>query len=619
MLLNRITVRILTPALAVWFLSFSALVVAQTRPSAADLLPQETVVYVQIPDIQALKEDFANTGFGRMMADERVAPLVAQVYEELQNLYATQVEETIGVGLEELLSLPAGEICFAVVAPKRKSPAYVLLVDLSENSEAADTLINKGRELAENDGANLESEDESGFEINIINGSGDDEYVAYVRKDSTLVACTNREVLAGILARWAGTPPEKDRTLRDNRKFITIMNRCASVRDTKKNQLEFFIDPFDLINSALRGQAQRKFVLGILRTAGLDGLLAIGGSTLFDEQGYESIFHLHVSLSNPRKGVFKVVSLKPGHYQPEAWVPDDAITYMTSNWDVSDVYGQIKDIYQSYDPPSEWDTLIQENINDEMGFDFDEDVIGGLSGRLTYVSWNEPPARVNSQLNVLSIGLKDPDKFTDRILAAIENKLEEDDRRDALEIVDYNGIDIWRQAQDEDQAERRRTRMEEQGIIVDIRIPRPCMAIVGDSLLISESQKFLEHAIDTYRGNHAKLAEHERYSDVMRHMTRLLKTDMPSMVVYTRPDIQFRNLFELADDEGIKDFLRKASEDVEIAGGMLGALEDNPLPDFDDLVDYLAPSGAFITNDESGWHMLAFQIKSEKAKQTEDE
>jgi len=582
-----------------------------SRPSAPELLPQETVAYVQIPNIQRLKENFAETGFGQMLADDRVAPLVEQVYEELSYLYTDYVEETVGVKLDELLTLPAGEICFAVVAPRRDTPKFVLLLDINEESAAADTLIRKGRELAERESIPMESETEGEFDVEIINRNSD-EFLAYVRRDGTFLACTDRDVLSGILTRWMGEAPADDLTLADNRKFITIMNRCSSVHEGHTHEIAFFVDPFEIISSSLRGQAQRPLVLGILRTAGLDGLLGIGGTALFDEQGYESVTHLHISLANPRKGVFKIIALKPGLYEPEPWVPDDVVTYWTSNWDVNNVYQQIQEIYASYEPPTPWEDLVQRRINEQLEIDFEADVIDNLTGRMTYITWNQPPARFNSQMNILAIELQDGETFRNTVLAAIEDQVDLENNDD-VELIKYEGIEIWQARVDEERAEQRRARMEEDGFTVNVRIPQPCMSIIGNSLIVAENPEFIHLAIDTFQGNHDKLLDDAQFQEVTDHMIRLLKTDLPSMTVYSRPDQQFRNLLQLTDDVSIREFLENASEEVEFAGRFKDALDDHPLP-VEELVDYFSPSGAFLTNDESGLHMLAFQTRNEKVE-----
>ena len=590
------------------------------RPSSIDLLPQETVAYVQIPDVDVLKESFSQTGFGQMLQDEKVKPMVDQAFAELEGLYATYIEEEIGVSLNEILQMPAGEICFAVVAPRRKTPALVLMMDFSQESDTADRLLERGREFATEEGADLSSETEGEFEVNLVDGGDEDEFVGYVRKDDSILICSNREVLSEMLLRWQGTAPEGDKTLADNRKFVTIMNRSKSVHDDNHHQLAFFIDPFELISSSLRGQSSRQLTLGIVRTAGLDGLLAIGGTSLFNEQGYESILHLHVSLANPRKGVFKIVALKPGFYEPEPWVPADAVSYVTSNWDVNNIYQQAQGIYESYDPPTTWEEAVEDRFSAFMEMELKGDLFDQFSGRMTYVTWNEPPARMNSQMNILALGLNDPGEFRDVVLQKILDKSSEIAGRDVIDIDDYRGIEIWQRVEDDARAERRdrmRTEMAEEGMTLEMRLPEPCMAIIGDSFIICENRSFVELAIDTYQGNESSLAAEPTYSHVTEQMTRLLGTDLPSMSMYSRPDEQFKNMFATIDSDGVKDFLATQAEEYDFAGGMLDVLDENEVPSFEDIADYLAPSGAFVTNDETGWHLLAFQLKAKNVLDNE--
>ena len=57
------------------------------------------------------------------------------------------------------------------------------------------------------------------------------------------------------------------------------------------------------------------------------------------------------------------------------------------------------------------------------------------------------------------------------------------------------------------------------------------------------------------------------------------------------------------------EMLEKMAEGNERARGFIDAFKDNPLPDFDDVKKYFAPSGAFITSDDTGYHMLGFTLK----------
>ena len=102
---------------------------AAQRPNSAELLPETTVVYVQVDNIRELTEKLQETNFGKMMVDENIAPFLGDLYQTAQDAY-TEIEDNVGLSLDEMQSIPAGEFCFAIIAPKRKTPAYVLILSL---------------------------------------------------------------------------------------------------------------------------------------------------------------------------------------------------------------------------------------------------------------------------------------------------------------------------------------------------------------------------------------------------------------------------------------------------------------------------------------------------------
>ena len=53
---------------------------AQRRP-APELLPDNTLVYVRIPDIQDFTAKMQDTGMGRMLEDEDMQPFAAEMYD----------------------------------------------------------------------------------------------------------------------------------------------------------------------------------------------------------------------------------------------------------------------------------------------------------------------------------------------------------------------------------------------------------------------------------------------------------------------------------------------------------------------------------------------------------
>ena len=435
----------------------SSLLFAQSeRPRAADLLPDRTAVYVQIEDIRELISDMESSNFGRMLADERIAPLVSELYGEAQTAFQELAEDELTVSLDELQSLPQGEICFAVMTPRRKSPAFALIMDVSEDSDVAQRLIDRGRQVAEDDNAKIDASDAEGIQYHRIQGGGDDENVFYTLHEGTFVACSNEDAFLEMMVRWHGTPPEKDRTLASNRKFVTIMNKCKSTEDLPM-AFSFFVDPIMLVRSATAGNAGAGIFLGALPILGLDGLSAVGGAALFNEKNYESVFHGHVLLSNPRNGIFEMIALKPGFFEPEAFVPADVTTYMTSHWDFAKFMSELEKMVDKFSAEGTFRQQINENIEQEIDIDFDEDFIGNLKGRVTYIAWMNDPPRLNSQSNALVVQVEDEESGLELVEKILDRVKEENEEESPLITEDYEGITIYRTEKSlEDSARERR-------------------------------------------------------------------------------------------------------------------------------------------------------------------
>ncbi len=66
---------------------------AAARPSALELLPEETLLLVRTPNAGEMFERFRDTQTGRMVRDPQVAPFVERLYGSAGDLYAEKVAE----------------------------------------------------------------------------------------------------------------------------------------------------------------------------------------------------------------------------------------------------------------------------------------------------------------------------------------------------------------------------------------------------------------------------------------------------------------------------------------------------------------------------------------------
>jgi hypothetical protein len=322
-------------------------------------------------------------------------------------------------------------------------------------------------------------------------------------------------------------------------------------------------------------------------------------------------------LANPRAGILEMLALKPGKYQPQSWVSDQAGTYISTSWDVNKVYAELGKMVDLFTSEGEFERQVETNINERIDMNLKDDILAQLDGRVTITSWVEPPARVNSQVNAVGVGLNDPEKAEEvirKMIELVEERRGEQDGDSAFLEENYKGVKIWAARVPEEQRQRMQERRDSGEIPMEIRTPEPGFAIIEGTLVAADSVAFIKYAIDTYKGENTPLAEEPQFKQVSRQMANLLGTDMPAAIFYSQPGPVMESMLNIAKGDDVKGMLDRGGEENRFVRNFKRALDDNPLPEWDEIRDFFAASGGFITNDDSGYHALLFQLKGQGAK-----
>ncbi len=604
---------------------FSSLATAQTeRPPTAQLLPENTVLFIEIANIRDMISKMNESAMGKLLQDDAIAPLAQDLWQTGLDAYEEFVD--IGLTIEDIQSLPSGEITIAVIAPKLKKPKFLFMIEMDPENEAVGKAIKIGRDFAEKQGAEFESveTDEVTFESIINEG----ERVTYFQIENLIVASNSQDELDDFLDRWNGREIDKIRPLAENRKFITIMNRCRASKEVPAD-MRFYVDPIEFARSAFRGEMQAQFVINFLPILGLDGVLAAGGSSTMLEGEYESVAHGHVLLANPRKGILEMLAFKPGDYNPEPWVPEDATTYYSTSLDLRKLMVELEKVVDLVQGEGEFRKGLEGEVNAELGFDIEKDVINSLTGRASMFTWMEPPARFTSQVFSVGVELENLEKAKEVVNLLLEKFEDENEEAfEALEERDYKGQSYWT-VSDESIAEiegrntdRQRERRESRGqdnidVTFDVNTPQLCWGFIDNYLLLSGSPDCFELMIDTYRGDKKPLSEEPRFKETAREMTKLMGTDMPSVIIYSQPKETMRAMLDAARLENTGQYFDLAP-DNDYVQRIRQAMENNPLPEFETIERYFNPSGMFMTNDDTGFHMVGFQLRAKEDVDKDD-
>lgn len=599
---------------------------AQRRP-AAELLPEKTVAYVRIPDVREMMQKMQDTSMGRMMADPEVSPLVDSLYSMATDEFE-QVRDRVGLSLDELMSLPQGELCAALIETKGEEVpfAWVILLDVGSSADLADKLIGNGELAAGENGVIPDEEDVNGVTLKTINGNNPDERVIYFRRDTTYGFCNNPDVVREILARWNTAPTVRDKVFSNNRKFVTIMNRCRGTAENRPD-MTFFIDPYGIFNATQEGVGGA-VATAFAKSIGIDGLLGIGGSYLLDVDGFEAASHLHILTASPRSGVIKMMAMQDGDIEPQDFVPADIVTYMTVNWDVDTTYTTFEELYNTV---SQSETALQDaienNLNENLGVDFKAEILDNLAGRGTYLTWIVPPSRINSQATLLALELKDG-AAAEETLAKMFETIE---MPEGMKEFEYEGVTIHQfpgggrrrnisvevESSDDDNGGQPRAIPEpeqeedpfESG---QLRRPEPCIAIYENQLLITDAVDLMKEAIATGKGRRDRLSADPKFARNFDEIVRMLGGSRAGMIAYSKPDAILKNFYDLAQDDRNRERLRTAGEENRIAKRFDEMLTETPLPAFETLQRYIGSGGGVMTVDETGFHYFSFGLNPEE-------
>ena len=115
---------------AVWFESTSVIAAEKseiTIPGAPHLLPIDTLAYIRINNADEIRRDFGDSSVGKMLNDPELRPLVSDTYQTLAELFE-QIGADLGITLDELLSIPSGQIAAAAV-PGNLSPEQIKQIE----------------------------------------------------------------------------------------------------------------------------------------------------------------------------------------------------------------------------------------------------------------------------------------------------------------------------------------------------------------------------------------------------------------------------------------------------------------------------------------------------------
>jgi hypothetical protein len=560
------------------------------RPTAPQILPPYTLGLVRIPDAPLLAQKFQETSLGRVVQDKRMQPLVGQLYRSAQDAFK-QVEQVIGVPLDQLLKIPQGEVCVAFVAPedREQEQGFVLIIDTKDEVAQARKLIASAEAIAARNGGNRLTEKFGNEEINIFTGLGP--RIFEVEREGTFIFATSRPIMENVVANLNGAGVE--RTLAETEKFATVMSRCAG---DDQPHFVWYVDPIALVRRLASGSLAATG-LALFPALGLDGLQAAGGTMSFSSGEFDQVQHLHILLDNPRIGVIDAIGLASGDMTPETWVPADCISYSTIHWDLRHTVNVASRLYNGLMGDGQLEQQIQTRFSGPVGADVLTEIVPQLSGRATHVQWVERPVRINSPCTIVGLQLKDP-KTAKPVFDKIVQK-----HSSSLEKQRYGQFEYWASKI----PDSRMQKAAKAGM--DVRQPMPCLGIINDYFIFTDSMKAFQELVTSAANPDRSLTTSLDFKLIASKVRRQPGGDAPGAVVFSRPEEGMRFWYDMANAENTRKRLADQAGRNRVFGALDQALRDNPLPPFEVIAEYMAPAGGMLVSDPTGIHYMTFGLK----------
>ncbi len=587
-----------------------------TRITAPQLFPEKTLAYVRVDDVAKLREDLARSSIGKLGKDPNLEPIFSEFYGSLVNSTAN-MQEAIGLNLDELLSIPRGEFALALLPSDQSSgrverngkegresvsvqlnaPALAMLLDAGDEISSVQVMLKRIEESLPADMEQSEKNVDSLTLHRYQNVNRQDQRFAYFIDKGVMIACSDPDYLEQLASVWLGTAGEWS-SLADNRRFTSILSRCVGTQG-ERPQVSFYVDPLAIVRQFSPKTATSTAVIAMLPAFGLDGIQALGGSWIVAPPDFDSIAHFHALLSSPRRSILGLLRPKSGSTSPEKWVPDTIASYSTLNWDTASTLTAVEQLYNQFRGEDALNTEVFARVNGQLKIDLRKDVIENLEGRLTMLQGFVRPVTINSGSNVYAIRMKNIDYIKNnvlpKVLEVVAGRSEVTEER--IGKLTFSSFKPGRGANP--QADR------------PIRQPEICVGTIDDYLVFADSRYMMQQVADCLNGNASRLLDALEFQLISDRIAAQLQNKECSAISYSRPEESLQLFYELARDPKNRERLRQVADSNGFFKALLAALEKRELPPFSVISKYLAPGGGFLLDEETGLHYMSFSLRRE--------
>jgi len=620
-------------------------------PPADKIFPETTKGFAAIQNLKVFGDQWKQTQFGKLLDD----PLMENFKKELQKQLTDRMEETFGLTLDGISTLPSGEVAVGMIAIPNRIPGYVLTMDVAGKRTETDKYLADLTQKLVGAGVVKTTEIYKEQQITILTfpppkvetprqlGNTRIEITVepierkayYMFFQDVLIASDQLHLLKLIADRIAGPV---SRSLADIEAYQVTMRRCiADIPNQTPPLIRWYIEPFDYgesVRTLLRGpvvqnRREKPSIFSIMKQHGFDAIQGIGGVVTVKSEAQESVSRTFVYTKKPYRLSMRMLNLPDStNFAPPTWMPADLARCTMVYVDPMAIFDNIGPLADAFiDEEGVWNDILEGLKTDNYGpkIDIREEIIAHLGNRVLGMSRYAKPITAESESLVVAVELK-PER--DAAIIAAADKLFSTD--DEMETLQYKTHKIW-QRKPRTVADGKpnlvETILTAQRSLLDDDEPRPLffpeggVTVAKGFLFVASNIDYLNVILDRLdapaESAVSAIVNVAEYQTVNTVFAAMGMADRPHFAqVFARPHETLRPTYEQIRQGRI-------SESQTVAGKLLNILfppEDETgvrrqvlngasLPEFDRIQHYFGSVGFFGITEANGYFIKGFAVE----------
>ena len=636
-------------------------------PPADQIFPETTKGFFSIRNLDEFGEKWSQTQLGQLWND----PLMENFKQEIQRQLTENMEQTFGLTLEGISSLPTGELAFGMIAVPNQIPGYVLTMDVAgQRAEANAYLANLTQRLI-TAGVRRTTDAHRGQQITVltfpapqtpttIRGARGEVTITPIERQAfymfwqdVLIASDRLPLLHLIADRLAGQSTA--RPLAAVEAYQVIMNRCT--RDMPEGVLpiiRWYIEPLDYGESvrialqnrspAAQARRERPSIFSILRQQGFDAILGIGGTISMKEE-QETVYRTFVHTQKPYRLAMQMFDFPNStDFTSPTWMPVDLARrtiFQVNPLAIFDNFGVLFDaVIMPGGEEGIWDDILNGLENDPHGpqINIRDELIAHLGNRILGMSRYEQPITVRSESIVIAVELRpghepamhagieklfgtDPE-----MMATMHREHKIWHRRPAEDIIapiDFDIPDIFGTDSSDNGNIAPMGIVRGQQPLDDDRppmFPEGGIVVARGCLFVSTNIEYLKVILDRLDATVASsIRDSAEYQQVQQIFAGMDLTDTPHFFQFfarthetLRPTYEMIRMDRMAQSQALlAQLLNEFLAPEEETGIRRQIIDGSTLPPFDAIEHYFGTVGIFGVSEGTGYFIKGFMVERE--------